>query len=167
MQRRMKDKDNFMIEDEEMMSSCLTKETHHTAPRLALDEERNCRVGGRRTEYSENYNVHYGHVWSICQSEYIVMNAIHDQMDRVDRGRLVESGGARDDSPSWNLRSVKQGDTIRADGASPRGSRARGREGVREGVLQSATSTRPSRERERGRTQYQGVVSKVQKIGRH
>ena len=64
------------------------------------------------------------------------MNASHDQMDRVDRARLVESGGARDDSPSWNLGRVKQGDTIRVDGASPRGSR--GREGVREGVLQSA-----------------------------
>ena len=37
-------------------------------------------------------------------------------MDRVDRARLVESGGARDDSP--NLRRVKQGDTIRVDGAS-------------------------------------------------
>ena len=47
-------------------------------------------------------------------------------MDRVDRVRLVESGGARDDSPSWNLGRVKQGDTIRVDGASPRGSRARG-----------------------------------------
>ena len=31
------------------------------------------------------------------------MNASHDQMDRVDPARLVESGGARDDSPSWNL----------------------------------------------------------------
>ena len=31
------------------------------------------------------------------------MNASHDQMDRVDRARLVESGGARDDSPSRNL----------------------------------------------------------------
>ena len=37
----------------------------------------------------------------------------HDQMDRVDGARLVESGGARDDSPSWNLGRVKQGDTIR------------------------------------------------------
>ena len=86
------------------------------------------------------------------------MNASHDQMDRADRTRLVESGGARDDNPSWNLCRVKQGDTIRLDGASPRGPRARGREGVQEGVLQSATSTRPSRERERGRTQDQGVV---------
>ena len=56
-QRRMKDKDNFMIEGEEMMSCCLTKETSD-GPRLAPDEERNCRVGGRRTESSENYNVH-------------------------------------------------------------------------------------------------------------
>ena len=46
------------------------------------------------------------------------MNASHDQMDRVDRAHLVESGGARDDSPSWNLGSVKQGDTIREEGAS-------------------------------------------------
>ena len=28
------------------------------------------------------------------------MNASHDQMGRVDRTRLVESGGARDDSPA-------------------------------------------------------------------
>ena len=37
-------------------------------------------------------------------------------MDRVDRARLVEPGGARDDSPSWNLGRVKLGDTIRVDG---------------------------------------------------
>ena len=70
MQRRMKDKDNFMIEGEEMMSCCLTKETHQTAPRHAPDEERNCRVGGRRTEYSENYNVHSlrnGHVEALAR----------------------------------------------------------------------------------------------------
>ena len=30
--------------------------------------------------------------------------------------------------PSWNLGRVEQGDTIRVDGASPRVSRARGRE---------------------------------------
>ena len=47
------------------------------------------------------------------------MNASHDQMDLVDRARLVESGGARDDSPSWILDRAKQGDTIRVDGASP------------------------------------------------
>ena len=47
-QRRMKDKDNFMIEGEEMMSCCLTKDTYQTAPRLGLDEERNFRVGGRK-----------------------------------------------------------------------------------------------------------------------
>ena len=92
------------------------------------------------------------------------MNASHDQMDRVDRARLVESGGARDDSPSWNLGRVKQGDTIRVDGASPWGSRAREREGVREGVLQSATSTRPSRERERGRTQDQGAARRSGRV---
>ena len=56
------------------------------------------------------------------------MNASHDQLDRVDRAHLVESDGARDDSPSWNLGRVKQGDTIRVDCASPRGSMARGRE---------------------------------------
>ena len=70
MQRRMKDKDNFMIKGEEMMSCCLTEETHQTAPRLAPDEERNCRVGGRRTEYSENYNVHSmrnGHVEALAR----------------------------------------------------------------------------------------------------
>ena len=30
-QRRMKDKDNLMIKGKEMMSCCLTKETHQTA----------------------------------------------------------------------------------------------------------------------------------------
>ena len=55
--------------------------------------------------------------------------------------------GAHDDSPSWNLGRAKQGDTIRADGTSPRG---RGQEDVKDsdkGVLQSAAkpSTRPSR----------------------
>ena len=44
----MKDKDNFMIEGEEMMSCCLMKATHQTTPRLAPDEERNFRVGGFR-----------------------------------------------------------------------------------------------------------------------
>ena len=61
------------------------------------------------------------------------MDANHDQTDHVYRSRLVESFGARDDSPSWNLGSEKQGDTIRVDGTSPRWSRARGREGVRQG----------------------------------
>ena len=89
----MKDKDNFMIEGEEMMSCCLTKETHQTAPRLAPDEERKCQVAGRRTKCSENYNDH-------C-----LRNASHDQMNRVDRARLVEPGGARDDSPSWGTQS--------------------------------------------------------------
>ena len=123
----MRDQDNFMIEGEEMMSCCLTKETHQTAQRLSLDEERNCRVGGRRTEYSENYNVHNGHVGAFA-------------------------------------RLVKQGDTIRVDGASPWGSRQRGREGVREGVLRCATSTRPSRERERGRTQDQVAVRRSRRL---
>ena len=73
------------------------------------------------------------------------MNASHDQMDHVDRARLV---GARDDRvPSWNLGCAKQGDTIRVDGTSPQG---RGQDHVKEsdkGVLQSAarSSTRPSR----------------------
>ena len=64
-QRRMKGKDKFMIE--EMMSCCLTKET---APRLAPDEERNCRVEGRRTKYSENCKVHSlrnGHVEALAK----------------------------------------------------------------------------------------------------
>ena len=51
----------------------------------------------------------------------IVMDASQDQMDRVDRARLVESCGAREDSPSWNLGRAKQGDTIQVDGASPQG----------------------------------------------
>ena len=49
------------------------------------------------------------------------MDASHEQMHRVDRARLVESSGARDDSPSWNLGRARQGDTIRVDGASPQG----------------------------------------------
>ena len=57
------------------------------------------------------------------------MNASHGQTDRVGRARLVESCGARDDSPSWNLGRATQGDTIRADGTSPRG---RGQEDVKE-----------------------------------
>ena len=76
---------------------------------------------------------------------YIVMGASHDGMHRVDRARLVKSGGARDDSPSWNLGRVKQGDTIRVGGTSPRG---QGRKDVKEseqGVLQGAASTRPGR----------------------
>ena len=83
------------------------------------------------------------------------MDASRDQLDRVDLARLVESGGARDDSPSWNLGRVKQGDTIRVDGAGPRGSRARGREGDRGGVLQRAREDARPRSRQ-----------KLQKIGR-
>ena len=56
---------------------------------------------------------------------YIVMDASHDQRDRVGRAGLVESCGARDDSPSWNLGR----DTIRVDGASPQG---RGQKDVKE-----------------------------------
>ena len=50
---------------------------------------------------------------------YIVMSASHDQTDPVDRARCVESCGARDDSPSWNLGRAKQGDTIRVDCMGP------------------------------------------------
>ena len=50
---------------------------------------------------------------------YIVTNASQGQMDHVHRSRLVESGGARDDSPSWNLSRAKQGNTIQVDGVSP------------------------------------------------
>ena len=46
------------------------------------------------------------------------MNASHDLSDCVDRARLVRSGGARDDSLSWNLGRAKQGDTFRVDGMS-------------------------------------------------
>ena len=44
------------------------------------------------------------------------MHASHDPLDRVDRARLVESGGARDDSPSWDLSRVKQGRRREATG---------------------------------------------------
>ena len=76
---------------------------------------------------------------------------------------MVESGGASDDSPSWNLGRVKQGDTIREDGASPRESRARGREGVQEGVLQRHKAKPRTRVREDARPRSR---KKVQKIGR-
>ena len=79
----MKDKDNFMIEGKEMMSCCLTKDTHQTAPRLALDEERNCRVGGRRTKYSENYKAVIEALARHDQMDRTVLNASSfDQMDR-------------------------------------------------------------------------------------
>ena len=57
------------------------------------------------------------------------MNASHDQTDHVDRVRLVESCGARDESPSWNLGRAQQGDTIRVGGTSPR---VRGQKDVQE-----------------------------------
>ena len=76
---------------------------------------------------------------------HIVMGASHDRMDRADRARLVESCGARDDSPSWNLGRAMQGDTTRVGGTSPRGQGAEGGEGVRREVLQSAASTRSGR----------------------
>ena len=46
------------------------------------------------------------------------MDASRDQLDRVDRARLVDSGGTRDDRPSWNLGRAKQGDAIRVDSTS-------------------------------------------------
>ena len=49
------------------------------------------------------------------------MNASHDQTDHADRARLLESRGARDDSPSSKLGLAKQDDTIPVDGTSPRG----------------------------------------------
>ena len=48
------------------------------------------------------------------------MDASRDQLDRFDRSRLVESGGARDDSLSRNLSRVKQGDAIRVDSSCSR-----------------------------------------------
>ena len=70
-------------------------------------------------EWSE----HVGQKWlhgSTCKDEYIVMDASRDQLDCVDRSRLVESGWARDDSLSWNLSHVKQGDAIRGDSTCSR-----------------------------------------------
>ena len=64
------------------------------------------------------------------------MNASQDQTDRVDRARWMESCGARDDSPSWNLGREKQGDKIRVGGTSPRG---RGQEDVEESEQGSAS----------------------------
>ena len=48
------------------------------------------------------------------------MDASRDQLDRVDQSCLVESGGARDDSLSWNQSRVKQGDAIRVDNTCSR-----------------------------------------------
>ena len=48
------------------------------------------------------------------------MDARRDQLDRVSRSRLVESGGARDNSLSWNLSRAKQGDAIRVDSTCSR-----------------------------------------------
>ena len=48
------------------------------------------------------------------------MDASRDQLDRVDRPRLVESGGSRDDSLSFNLSRAKQGDAIRVDSTCSR-----------------------------------------------
>ena len=91
------------------------------------------------------------------------MTASHDQMDRVDRARLVESGGARDESPSWNLSRVKQGDTIRVDGESPRG---QGQEDVKESEsgcfrVQQAQGQAAN---ESTRTQDQGVVRRSRRL---
>ena len=80
---------------------------------------------------------------------YIVMNASHDQVDCVDRARLVESCGARDDSPSWNLGRANQGDTIRVGGMSPGG---RGQKDVKESEQEGASDSN----KERGRMQDQG-----------
>ena len=49
----------------------------------------------------------------------------------------MESCGARDDNPSWNLGRAKQGDTIRVDGTSPRG---RGQEAVKKSVKERCFS---------------------------
>ena len=43
---RLNTETKLHVEGAEMMSCCLTKETHPP------DEERNCRVGGKRTESS-------------------------------------------------------------------------------------------------------------------
>ena len=64
------------------------------------------------------------------------MNASHDQTDHVDRARLVESCGARDDSPSWKLGRAKQGSTIRVDGTNLRG---RGQEDVKKSACGGAS----------------------------
>ena len=48
------------------------------------------------------------------------MDESREQLDRVDRACLVESGGARGDSLSWNLSRVKQGDAIRVDSTCSR-----------------------------------------------
>ena len=82
---------------------------------------------------------------------YILMGASHDRMDRVDRARFVESCGAHDDSSSWNLGRVKQGDTIRVGGTSPRG---QGRKDVKEsaqGCFRVQQARRQADERECGR----------------
>ena len=41
-----------------------------------------------------------GCIEALAEFEYIVMDASRDQLDRVGRSRMVESGGSRDDSLS-------------------------------------------------------------------
>ena len=45
--------------------------------------------------------------------DYVNQSDYGDQVDHVGRSRLVEHCGSRDDSLSWNLSRVKQGETIR------------------------------------------------------
>ena len=61
--------------------------------------------------------------------KHVKVTESHDQMDRACRTRLVESGGARDDSLSWNLGRAKQGDTIRAGGTR---TKSRGQKDVKQ-----------------------------------
>ena len=71
-------------------------------------------------------------------------NSSNDQMDRVDRARLVDSCGARDDSPSRNLGPARQGDTVRVGGASRRSPGQKDVKESEQGVLQIAKrGTRP------------------------
>ena len=46
-----------------------------------------------------------------------------DQVDHVDRGRLAETCGTRDESPSSNLGRGKQVEAIRVDDMDPTGSK--------------------------------------------
>ena len=67
----MKDKDNFMIEAEEMMPCCLTTERHIGRPQDSLlTESATAELEAGESEYSENYNVHSlrnGHVEALAR----------------------------------------------------------------------------------------------------
>ena len=69
------------------------------ASRIQQIHSRNhCQIA--RFASGQNMLVKDGCIEALAKVEYIVTEASRDQVDRVDRSRLVESGGSRDDSLS-------------------------------------------------------------------